>query len=59
VVRYKGKPVTGGVLQLWGENKDGNESAQGGINGDGIYPRKTDVQVTVQKGSQTQDIDLP
>jgi hypothetical protein len=117
VVRYQGKPVTGGIIQLWSENKDGNESAQGGINGDGTYqvlnaplgvckvvvktesvkndrralmkrfatkegappppeetgpprvymlinpkyndPKKTDVQITIQKGSQTQDIDLP
>jgi hypothetical protein len=114
VVRYQGKPVTGGIIQLW--DKDGNESAEGGINGDGTYKvlnaplgvcrvvvnteavkhdrrallkryadkgapalpeesgppkvymavnpkytdvKKTDVQITIQRGSQTQDIDLP
>lgn len=116
VVRYKGKPITGGVIQLWSDNVDAVQSAQGGIAGDGTYkvlnaplgvckvvvnteavkhdPRallkrfaakgappppeekgppkvymsidpkytdvkKTDVQITIQKGSQTQDIDLP
>jgi hypothetical protein len=115
VVRYQGKPVTGGVIQFWSDSKDGNQSAQGSINGDGAYqvlnaplgickvvvktepvkhdrrallkrvedkgapvppeagvPKvfmpiadkytdvtKTDVQITIQKGSQTRDIDLP
>jgi hypothetical protein len=115
VVRYQGKPVTGGVIQFWSDNKDGNQSSQGSINGDGTFqvlnaplgvckvvvktepvkhdrralmkrvedrgapvppeavpPKvfmpiadkytdvtKTDVQITIQKGSQTRDIDLP
>jgi hypothetical protein len=116
LVRYQGKPVTGGIIQFWSDNKDGNQTAQGGIEGDGTYKvlnaplgdckvvvktesvkndrramarkfaaeqgvpvspqsgppkvymeiapkytdlKKTDVQITVQKGSQTQDIDLP
>jgi hypothetical protein len=114
VVRYQGKPVTGGIIQLW--DKGGNESAEGGINGDGTYQvlnaplgvckvvvdteavkhdrramlkrfadkgapalpeetgppkvymaippkytdlKKTDLEITIQKGSQTQDIGLP
>lgn len=116
VVRYKGKPVTGGVIQFWSENIDAVGSSQGSIAGDGTYTvlnaplgvckvvvnteavkhdrramlrrltdkgappppeetgppktymeidpkytdvKKTDVQITIQKGSQSQDIDLP
>jgi hypothetical protein len=117
VVRYKGKPVTGGVVQLWCQNHDNDavQTAQGTIQGDGTYQvlnaplgvckvvvntkavkhdigammkkfaekgaptpeetgppkvymeidpkytnrEKTDVQITIQNGHQTQDIDLP
>jgi hypothetical protein len=37
VVHYQGQPVTGGVLILWSENKEGNQSAQGKIDGNGAY----------------------
>jgi len=37
VVPYQGKPVTGGVIQFWSDNKDSNQSSQGSINGDGTY----------------------
>ena len=114
-VRYQGKPVTGGIIQFWSDTKDGNQSAQGSIEGDGSYEvqnaplgvckvvvktepvkhdrralmkrsegkgapvppeegppkvympiaskytdvRKTDLQITVQKGIQTHDFELP
>lgn len=38
LVRYQGKPVTGGAIRLWSENKEsGGVSAAGVINGDGTY----------------------
>jgi hypothetical protein len=114
VVHYQGKPVTGGIIQFWSDAKDGNQSAQGSIEGDGSYEvlnaplgvckvvvktepvkhdrrallkrsegkgapvppdegppkvympiaskytdvRKTDLQITVEKDSQTHDFDL-
>jgi hypothetical protein len=37
VVRYQGKPITGGVVLLWSDHQDGNNSAQGRIKGDGTF----------------------
>ena len=116
VVRYQGKPVTGGVVLLWSDSQDGNNSAQGRIKGDGTYQvlnapvgtckvvvntaaakhdrgalrkmgpetaranvpepeeppieymsidpkysdrKTTPIEITVEKGSQTRDIELP
>src|SRR4051794_35426639 len=36
-VRSQGKPVTGGIIQFWSDTMDGNQSAQGSIDGDGSY----------------------
>ena len=37
VVRYQGKPITGGAVLLWSDRQDGNNSARGRIKGDGTY----------------------
>jgi len=116
VVRYQGKPVTGGAVLLWSDHQDGNNSAQGRIQGDGTYQvlnaplgvckvvvnttaakhdrsalrkmapetartnvsepegspikympidpkysslKTTPIEITVEKGSQTRDLELP
>lgn len=37
VVRYQGKPVTGGMIRLFGKENSGSSFAEGPINGDGTF----------------------
>jgi hypothetical protein len=37
LVRYKGKPVTGGTIRLFGKENSGRSFAEGPINGDGTF----------------------